>query len=273
MSALVRLALVLVVLAAVEAQRNVAVRLDAVVIANNTAATPRSCPSSGALEAAKRRTRAGIQQVFLNSPCGGLGWTSVVSLDMGDPSQQCPPPWVERSTPARSCTAENSNNCIGLMYPVSGVSYSRVCGRAYGYSINSPDAFASGTENIDGAYLDGVSVTYGSPRQHIWSFAAGHGVAFGPQSNRCPCVNTNRNQAPLPPTFVGDNYYCDNLDNGGELWDAQDCNNACCTFNNPPVFNVTLPAPTTDDIEVRICTDQGAGDETIHIRSLQFYVQ
>lgn len=247
------------------------VRLSTIAITNETSAL-KICPSSSTLDGARRRTRSAIQQVFQNSPCGGLGWTPVVSLNMGNPSQECPSPWVERDTPERSCTAENSNNCIGVTYPVPGT-YRRVCGRAYGYSIRSPDAFASGTENINGAYLDGVSVTYGSPRQHIWSFAAGHGVAFGAQSSRCPCANTNQNQAPFPPPFVGDNYFCDNLDNGGELWDAMDCDNACCTFNSPPVFTASLPSPTTDGIEVRICTDQNAGDETIHIRLLDFYIQ
>jgi hypothetical protein len=151
-----------------------------------------------------------------------------------------------------------------------------VCGQVFGYSINSPDAFAAingGADTIDVPYLDGISVTHGSPRQHIWSFAAGHGVAFGPDNTRCPCVSSNPTQAPEPPSFVGNNYYCDNLDNGGELWDGMGCTNACCTFNNPPVFNVTLPTRTSDGIEVRICTDQNAGDETIHIRMIQLFIR
>ena len=43
--------------------------------------------------------------------------------------------------------------------------------------------------------------------------------------------------------------------NGDPLWDGQGCGptSSCCTFNSPPWFNVTLPFPTTDNIEVRIC--------------------
>lgn len=259
----------LFVLATVESQNTI--RLDPVLITNETT-NLRTCPSSGTVDAARRSAKATIRQAFLDSPCGGVGWTSVALLDLGNPAQQCPTPWVERDAPQRSCTAENSNDCRGLTFPVPGT-YNRVCGQIQGYSINSPDAFVSRDETIDGPYLDGVSVTYGSPRQHIWSFAAGHGVAFGPLNNRCPCVSSDRQRAPLPPAFVGENYYCDNLDNGGELWDGIDCNNACCTFHDPPVFTVSLPNPTSDGIEVRICTDQNAGDETIHIRLLQLFIQ
>ncbi len=42
--------------------------------------------------------------------------------------------------------------------------------------ISALDAFGFRTleHTIDQAYVDGLSVTHGSPRQHIWSFAAGY---------------------------------------------------------------------------------------------------
>ena len=125
---------------------------------------------------------------------------------------------------------------------------------------------------IDDAYLDGVSVTRGTPRQHIWSFGAGHN-RFGAGPFRCPCDNPNdREFPPLPPSFVGDNYFCDGEYNGA-LWDGMDCTTSCCTFNSPPWFSVTLPTPTSDDIEVRICSDEYTTNEPIRIRVLEFYVQ
>jgi len=150
------------------------------------------------------------------------------------------------------------------------VTYSRVCGRATGFAVSSPDAFHASSEGINDAYVDGISITNGSPRQHIWSFAAGHDQRLG--SIRCPCDTSNRNTAPLPPPFVGNNYFCDGEVNGA-LWDAMDCTTACCTFNSPPWFSVTLPTPTSDNIEVRICYNQPLDDESIPIQLLELYVR
>ena len=191
---------------------------------------------------------------------------------MGDPSQQCPSPWSEASSPNRSCFAQVRDNCVGLRFPVSGGAYSRVCGRAIGYGKDTLDAFYNGFGRNDGsinaAYLDGISVTHGLPRQHIWSFAS----SIHNSIPRCPCDNPDRLYAPLPPAFVGDNYFCDGSNNGA-LWDAMDCTSPCCTFNSPPWFNVTLPTSTTDDIEVRICSDQPLVNEATFLRLVEFYVQ
>ncbi len=223
-----------------------------------------SCPSDDLRNAAKENVRNAIE-VILNSiipECGEGLWEQVAYLDMSDSEQSCPPSWNEVSSPHRSCAAADSTSfeCANpITYSVSGRTYSRVCGRVTGYLIGSPDAFAlfaQGPGSINGSYVDGVSITHGSPQQHVWTFAASPYV--------CPCYNENRNQAPLPPSFVGNNYYCDR-DNIGQLWDGQDCTTACCTFNSPPWFSVSLPAPTTDDIEVRICTDQEKYDEDIYV--------
>ena len=217
--------------------------MNPVVIEGNNG--QRSCPSSDTLESARNDLKEDIYQELtleLNSPCGGIGWAPVVSLDLEDPAHTCPSPWIESATPARSCVApENINICPGLSFPVSGLTYNRVCGRAVGYAASSVDAFDDyrNLNDIDLPYFNGVSVTHGSPRLHIWSFAAGHG-------SRCPCENGGGR---LPHTFVGDNYFCDGSYNGA-LWDGLDCTTACCTFNSPPWFNVTLPAPSSALINI-----------------------
>ena len=82
-----------------------------------------------------------------------------------------------------------------------------------------------------------------------------------------------RGQAPFPPSYVGNNYFCDGNYNGA-LWDAMDCTTNCCTFNNPPWFSVSLPAPTSDDIEVRMCgSDGNTLNELMQLSFLQSYVQ
>ena len=50
---------------------------------------------------------------------------------------------------------------------MTGGTYSQVCGRAVGYNLGTTDALRSSFENIDGPYLDGMSITHGLPRQHI----------------------------------------------------------------------------------------------------------
>ena len=148
-----------------------------------------------------------------------------------------------------------------------------MCGRIIGEGITSPDAFIrflSGQNTIEGNYLDGVSVTHGASgsRTHIWSFGAGH-VA------RCPCDSSNRNQAPLPPAEVGDNYFCDRADELGRLWTGESCTttNPCCSFHNPPYFSVQLSSTTADRIELRICIDQEQSDETVLVLFAEIYVQ
>ena len=259
-------ALLFTVAMAQESTETAPIRISPIVV--GAGSVPGSCPSSSTLLSARRNISAAIQQLLpsISTPCGGQGWRPVVTLDMGDPSEQCPSPWIEASSPARSCYANLRDNCAGLRFPTPGV-YSRVCGRGVGYTGYFPDAFYNGYGQNDGgindAYLDGMSITYGSPHQHIWSFGNGH-------SSRCPCESTDRLAAPLPPSFVGNNYFCDGAN--GALWDGLDCTDACCTFNSPPWFDVTLPTPTSDDIMVRLCSDEQT-NESPRIQLLELYIQ
>ena len=50
---------------------------------------------------------------------------------------------------------------------------------------------------------------------------------------------------------------------GDQLWDGENCGteSTCCEFNTPPYFCKTLPEHTADVIEVRLCADEGTGNE------------
>jgi hypothetical protein len=75
-----------------------------------------------------------------------------------------------------------------LLRPLWGII--RVCGRALGYQFGDTDAFfanGNGDIPINEPYVDGLSITYGSPRQHIWTFAAGHEIS-GAFPHNCPCA-------------------------------------------------------------------------------------
>ena len=60
-----------------------------------------------------------------------------------------------------------------------------------------------------------------------------------------------------------------------KLWDGQQCDHegTCCTTKSPPWFSVELPNPTNDDIEVRICGDEGTDNEDTPIELLEIYIQ
>ena len=223
--------------------------------------------------------------------CGGVtgGWMRVAELDMTNSSQQCPSGLQERiDSGIRTCgRITGLPGCSSVTYTVPS-NYSQVCGKIIGYQVGSPDTFGDtgrGTNpSIDTFYVDGVSLTHGNPRQHIWTFAAGlDEVATGPQSN-CPCTHTpTASQATLPPAFVGNDYFCDTGTSGhfsfafqpdDPLWDGAGCGplNTCCSFNNPPWFYRQLPQHTTDDIEMRLCFDQGGVDEGMVVEMVDIYI-
>ena len=216
--------------------------------------------------------------------CGGsTGWRRVAYLNMSDPSQQCPSVWREITTPHRVC-GRRSSGCVGVNYTTGSVQYDQVCGRITGYQLGQPDCFNSASLSINTAYVDGVSVTRGSPRQHIWTFATG--MDERDPTDSCPCV-IGSNDGNNIPSFVGQNYFCEAgvtvypglngpfYSNGDPLWDGQGCGptSSCCTFNSPPWFNIRLPSPTTNDIEVRICSHVGIQREDSPIELMEIYVK
>ena len=198
--------------------------------------------------------------------CGGEGWTRVAYLDMTDPNTTCPPGWQLTGHSKRTCGKVSTGRltCDSVFFPVSGGAYTSVCGRINGYQNSRTDAFEvyhnGDATTIEEPYVSGVSLTYGSPRQHIWTFAAS---ATSSQTNveACPCNSTTHRST---PPFVGGDYFCESGVNSGSpygffpddpLWDGDICavNSTCCPFNNPPYFTKRLSNATTDDLEVRQC--------------------
>jgi len=256
-----------------------------------------TCPSEEQQEIARNKVKTATRRLLRESVIpnlhidffcdGSTGWRRVAYLNMSNPTQQCPSVWQEIATPHRVCGKRAGGGCEGLTYSTGSEQYDQVCGRIIGYQSGTPDAFHGSSRSIDTTYLDGVSVTYGSPRQHIWSFAGGlHEDSSVHPPNSCPCVtgSTNGNQI---PSFVGQNYFCESgiarwdrrtfvfWPNGDPLWDGQGCGPAssCCTFNSPPWFSVQLSSPSTDDIEVRICGDERNGNEDTPIQLIELYVK
>ena len=171
-----------------------------------------------------------------------------------------------------------------------GIQYSQVCGKIIGYQVGQPQAFILENSNlpqtIDERYVDGVSLTYGSPRQHIWTFAGALDEA-DPNNDRSRCTCTDSSRPNPPPSFVGNDYFCETgvppdqqFSNeifyaDDPLWDGQGCGptSTCCTFNNPPWFCKQLPQSTNADLEVRLCSQNSANIENTPIELIEIYVK
>ena len=220
--------------------------------------------------------------------CGRVGgWMRVANLDMTQPNQTCPPGFrTIHASGKRLCGRPGPAGFVSIRFPTN-VPYNRISGRVIAYQDKTTDGLCPyigrHTDNlihtIEEVYIDGVSITHGSPRQHIWSFIA----SFDERHNDChgcPCYN--RFNGPRIP-FIEDNFFCDSgsyvqtrrLNLNDPLWDGQGCgpNNGCCTFNNPPWFCAELDQHTSDDIELRLSADQTTSDEDIPIEIIELYVQ
>ena len=169
-------------------------------------------------------------------------------------------------------TTNGTRSQLSLKFPTGG-NYINVCGRVRGYSAWNIYAFypytvTRGRPTIDTNYADGVLITRGSPRQHLWTYVAGFSETY-PYNTRylCPCARSGYSPSWIP-SFVGSNFYCEaglvtsrNTNVNGKiwwndpLWDGKGCftsGNTCC--DRYGWFHRQVP-PTTDDIEVRWCKE------------------
>ena len=221
--------------------------------------------------------------------CGGVtgGWVRVAELDMRNSSHQCPRDLTERTIDdIRTCTINSTSSfvCSAVIMPTFS-DYSEVCGKIIAYQLGATGAFR--IDSIDEIYVDGVSLTHGHPRQHIWSFAAALDEVGSIRSRNCACTNINQAASTTsPPSYVGTDYFCDTATGrrfihslfypGDPLWDGVGCGplSTCCSFNNPPWFYKQLPQPTTDDIEMRLCRmDSSVNRIDVLIESIEMFVR
>ena len=231
-----------------------------------------------------KKTAEYVLQHSRTYECGGTGgWRRVVYLNMTDPKTNCPSGWQLTSHSKRTCGRVNTGyslSCDSVFFSVGGGDYSSVCGSIIAYQDDAMDAFEPYDEQrvttIEGAYVCGVSLTHGSPRQHIWTFAAGASEALPTYNDVCPCdaiINIT------VPSFVSGDYFCESGANSGSatgfhpddpLWDGEGCSShsSCCSFNEPPYFTKHLPSPTTEPIEARLCRWETIDDSPVEFMEL-----
>uniref|UniRef100_A0A1X7UCF9 Fibrinogen C-terminal domain-containing protein n=1 Tax=Amphimedon queenslandica TaxID=400682 RepID=A0A1X7UCF9_AMPQE len=272
---------------------------ELLVLHNDSTALPTSCKEikerqplspSGVYQLAYTNTEGATYSTYCNMGllCGsGGGWTRLAYLDMSDATQNCPSGFrLYQSGGVRACgRTTNGPGCISVTYPTN-ISYSQICGRVTGYQYFSSDAFNHAPHNnINSPYVDGVSITRGSPRQHVWTFAndptdlyTGANPAW-----MCPCVSGS---AQTVPSFVGNHYYCESgnqasswspiLYTSDPLWDGQNCGtiDTCCTGSSIPWFHRDYGSTTiTDYIELRVCGDEAISNEDSPVGFYEIYVQ
>ena len=213
---------------------------------------------------------------------------------MKNPYTYCPSGWNLTDYSKRTCGRASTryHTCDLVFFPVSGGPYSQVCGRIRAYQSGITEAFHGYNfhryDTIDSIYFDGVAIMYGSPRQHIWTFAAGRWENNTRSTdNVCPCDTTS--DIPIPP-FVGEDYFCesgyvypgyrnstleDRLHSNDTLWDGEDCHSSssCCSLHNPPYFTKSLGQSTTDDLELRMCHENIIQYSNTAVKLVELYVK
>ena len=159
-------------------------------------------------------TPQGVERVYCEmntTNCGNItgGWMRTAYIDMTDPRNTCPEnlTYTVQSSTHMCRSSHTSAGCTSVTFPTHMTPYTKVCGRARGYQFYSPDGFDHGGRNIESNYVDGLSVTHGRPRNHIWTFAAGLSKDYNYPNWNCPCASPYPGLA--APPFVGEEYFCE----------------------------------------------------------------
>jgi len=224
--------------------------------------------------------------------CGGIkgGWARIAYLDMAK-GHSCPSQWstvVMPGTSTKVCRVPDDAGCYSVIYSTYGMNYNKVCGQVRGYQKGCTDAFYPASKlnkkSINDVYTDGISITLGNPRKHVWTYVTALSDDGNYPDYNCPCAHIT---GPAPPSFVGDHYFCESGDTGGVdcsayyssdvLWDGKQCdgsNNNCCANPDLPWFFRQFARPIKgSDLEVRNCHSGNGSDEDTVLESLELYIQ
>ena len=214
------------------------------------------------------------------------GWMRVAYLNMTDSNEKCPDEFrLYNENGVRACgrPVSSGGSCVGITFPSGNIEYSQVCGKVIGYQVGWTDGAAHTNSSINSHYSDGISLTHGNPRSHIWTFMSGTTDNY--LYSNCPCGSKYPR---APPLFVGSDYYCESGMQSQDdpifgkfypndpLWDGHQCGNietACCQRTGIPWFNKKFSYSTTDYIEMRICLSEGTSDEDCRVGHYEIYVK
>ena len=222
------------------------------------------------------------------------GWTRVAHLNMSDPTEQCPPGFklYNDNNGIRACGRNEAVGCQSVIFPSHNISYSQVCGRVIGYQKGTTGGISNWLgprSDINQAYVDGISVTIGSQRKHVWTFIAAfleNKIFPAHTSTACPCGS---NSTVEPQSFVGSDYFCESGNPAtiagtfsedafypDPLWNGEECGlveEMCCNVTGIPWFHKLLQQATTDYIELRVCCDEATDNEDAPVGFYEIYIK
>ena len=128
------------------------------------------------------------------------------------------------------------------------------------------DRILRNNQSVNQNHVDGVSFTHGTnpDRTHIWTYIAA--IKFGNAISRCTICDKDK------PFYIGTNFTCTT----GHCTAWPCLNNAIWTDRLPcagnEAFHRRLSESTTDNIEMRVCRDQGRHDKDILISYVEIFV-
>uniref|UniRef100_A0A1X7T1A8 Fibrinogen C-terminal domain-containing protein n=1 Tax=Amphimedon queenslandica TaxID=400682 RepID=A0A1X7T1A8_AMPQE len=129
-----------------------------------------------------------------NNCDGNGGWMGIGYINMTEPGATCLQGLYSYTYGNKTLCDKRrylGGGCNSTFFSANGLNYTKVCGQARGYQFGGPDGFfpnyGGGSEEIEGVYVDGLSITHGSnPRIHIWTYANGVNRDHTGISS-CPC--------------------------------------------------------------------------------------
>ena len=249
----------------------------------------------------------GFVYCHMDELCGTKGgWTRVAYLNMSDSNSSCPSEFkFYQSGEVRACGRATSSgaSCTSVKFSTTNGStnYSQVCGRVVGYQYGSPDAVYPGDysnvkygsvitpqhNDINSYYVNGVSITHGYPRQHIWTLMAGisESSSISRTKYNCPCAQYSKQNSTIQ-SFIGNDYFCESGNPNSDweqklyvedpLWDGKGCGTneaTCCSATGLPWFNKVLNSTTTDYVELRVCADESTANEDVPVSFYEIYIK
>lgn len=212
----------------------------------------------------------------------GGGWMRIARRNFTD-GNPCPGDWISYvgSNGLNYCTTPDgvpqAQWRINPKCP-----YSEVNGYILGDQKGLCEAFtgASQETSIKDNYVDGVSITYGNPKQHLYTYAVGREEKARLES--CECHGSTYSDYPV---FVGWDYLCDSGMKPYEaqasaigkrvLWTGKGCDeqSSCCHTAGAPWFYRKLPLTANERIEIRIMSDDAHADEMVLLREIVMYIR
>ena len=193
------------------------------------------------------------------------GWRRIAYLDINSShASSCPEGFVSRNNPSACIRKNSSPGCSSVIYHNHNLTtYSKIIGRVHANPYCTLGGFFKfgndrpQSPTLDQNYVDGVSITLGTPRQHIWT------LTFSVNSTqKCRRCFSDK------PSFVSNHYSCvEVLGVGCTLLGQRQC------VGSGEFFFRDLPHAIKDDFEVRVCRDENRENEDISISLLEIYVQ